>query len=69
MRRIEWQNNLSDVLSSLISAGLRIDFPHGYAFSSWQPSVPDRRGRRFVATTEELRDALPLTFSLKATKG
>jgi len=65
----EWQHSLSDVINALISAGLRIDFLHEHAFSSWRRFPFMAEGADGLwRLPEGLRDKLPLTFTLKATK-
>jgi len=62
----EWTHSLSDVLNSLISAGLRIEFVHEFPVCAFQ---------RFPAMEQDKDgwwrlkgDNIPLTFSLRATK-
>lgn len=63
-----WDHSLGEIVSSLIEAGLRIDFLHEFDFVEWP--VPflvegdDGRWRLPPGT----RGELPLFFSLKATK-
>jgi SAM-dependent methyltransferase len=62
----EWAHSLSDIVTSLINAGLRIEFLHEF---------PDIRYKQFPFMDEYKPrhwhikgDMIPLTFSLKATK-
>jgi SAM-dependent methyltransferase len=64
----EWPHPISEVVTALIQAGLRIDFLHEFPFSTYQ----------FLPFTEQVSDhivrltkhdgCVPLLFSIKATK-
>jgi SAM-dependent methyltransferase len=65
----EWPHPLSEIINSLIGAGLTIEFLHEFPYSSY-------RSHPFLAQTRDGRwrypekpDSLPLMFSLKAKKG
>ena len=64
----EWFHPLGDIVSSLVDAGLRIEFLHEFPFSSyktwpWLEEVaPDR------STHKDPDVALPLMFSVRATR-
>ena len=63
----EWQHSLSDVVNSLIEAGLRIEFVHEFPFAMFPQlasMVEDEGGWWHVPR----RDDLPFLFSLKATR-
>ena len=67
-----WNHPLSETFTSLLSAGLNIEFFHEFPFSSWEclPAagmVKDENGLWWLKD-EAKRDMLPLTFSLKASK-
>lgn len=65
-----WNHPLSEIFTSLISAGLTIDFFHEHPFCAWaclpEMEMGDDRFQRF--TDPGKREMLPLMFSLKATK-
>lgn len=64
----EWLHPISEVISALIDAGLRIEFVHEFPFSTWA----------FLPITKEVEDgtvrltkhdgSVPLLYSIKATK-
>jgi SAM-dependent methyltransferase len=65
----EWQHSLSDIVNALIHAGLRIEFLHEHAVGVWQRFPFMERGEDGLWRLPlELRDKVPLTFSLRATK-
>jgi SAM-dependent methyltransferase len=59
---------LGDVVTSLIDAGLRIDFLHEFPFSTYQclPFTEEREDKKVYLTKHD--GSLPLLFSIKATK-
>ena len=63
-----WDHSLGEIVTSLIDAGLRIDFVHEFDFVDWPVEFlvqsPDGKWRLPPGTKGEL----PLFFSLKATK-
>lgn len=67
-----WNHTVSEILTSLLSPGLRIDFFHEHPFCVWnclpaEGMVEDENGFWWLKD-EAKRDMLPLMFSLKATK-
>lgn len=64
----EWVHSLSEILSSLISAGLRIEFLHEFPYCSFQmlPFMERSEGGRWRLKGQ--KDFIPFMFSLKATK-
>lgn len=67
-----WNHPLSEIFTSLLEPGLRIDFFHEHPFCVWEclPAegmIEDENGL-FWIKDETKRDMLPLMFSLKATK-
>jgi SAM-dependent methyltransferase len=63
-----WDHSLGEIVTSLVDAGLRIDFLHEFDFVLWPVPFlePGADGRyRLPAGT---KGELPLSFSLKATK-
>jgi SAM-dependent methyltransferase len=63
-----WDHSLGEIVTTLIQAGLRIDFLHEFPFSMWKLdfTVEGPDGRFHLPG--ELDGRLPLSFSLKATK-
>jgi SAM-dependent methyltransferase len=62
----EWAHGLADVITSLIRAGLRIEFLHEFPFASYRmfPFLEqDDQGRWWLPERKEL---IPMTFSLRA---
>lgn len=62
----EWQYPLCDVVSALISAGLRIDFLHEFPVCCHQALPVMKQGKDGWWRLQG--DRLPLTFSIKASK-
>jgi hypothetical protein len=62
----EWAHSFSDIINSLITAGLRLEFLHEFPFTTYQShpflTQGDDGHWRYVEATE----SLPLMFSLKA---
>lgn len=60
----EFTHSLSDIIMSLINAGLKIDFFHEHPFTVWK-HFPDmeKKGRYYT-----WKHNIPLLFSLKASK-
>jgi len=78
-RTFEWNHGLGEVVTSLIEAGLRIEFLHEHRTIAWQglPSmaaenaVPPgsmHRRREHWQLPEAQRDLVPLMYSLRASK-
>jgi SAM-dependent methyltransferase len=64
----EWVHSLGDVVNSLISAGLRIEFLHEFPYACYEMFpflVQDEQGWWRLRESD---GAIPMTFSLKATK-
>ncbi|MCH8206173.1 MAG: class I SAM-dependent methyltransferase [Chloroflexi bacterium] len=64
----EWVHPISDILNSLISAGLRIEFLHEFPFTPWQAYPMMERGEDGWWRLPDHQESVPLLFSLKATK-
>jgi SAM-dependent methyltransferase len=65
-----WNHTFSEIFTSLLSAGLRIDFLHEFPFCAWDnfPDMvlgEDKFNRMKDPHKEHM---IPMTFSLKATK-
>ena len=65
-----WNHSLSEIVGSLISAGLKIEFLHEFPFCAWAcfPDMEEGEDRMFRFKDAQMRDMLPLTFSIRATK-
>ena len=64
----EWSHSLDDIINSLISAGLRIEFLHEFMFMGYKASPTMEQGEDGWWRLTEGRDSIPLMFSLMATK-
>jgi SAM-dependent methyltransferase len=64
----EWQHGLGDVVNSLISAGLRIEFLHEFPYACERMFPFLRQDREGWWRLEGHPGSIPMTFSLKATK-
>ena len=68
MKTYEWNHPISRIINSLAKAGLRIDFFNEFNFTSYQAMpflVEGEDGRWYLP---ENKDAVPMMFSIKATK-
>lgn len=65
-----WNHTLSEILGSLLSAGLTLDFFHEHPFCAWDclPDMEESQDRLMRFKDSQKREMLPLMFSLKATK-
>ncbi len=65
-----WNHTFSEIICSLIEAGLRIDFLHEYPFCAWDclPAMQPDTDRWYRITDPAKATMIPLTFTLKATK-
>ncbi len=62
-----WQHSVSEIVGSLIDAGLDIEFFHEFPFLEWPaPGLVERDGRWWLPETQE--GEIPLFFSLRARK-
>ncbi len=68
-RTNEWNHTVAEVLNALIVSGLRIEHIEEYPGCDWQllPSATPEGSQYFLP--ERLRDKLPVTWSISATKG
>ena len=64
----EWNHSVGDILNSLISAGLTIEFFHEFHFAGYRALPMMEKGEDGWWRLKEGRDSVPLMFSLKATK-
>ncbi len=64
----EWHHSMGEILTSLISAGLNIQFLHEFPYCI-EPLLPlMEQGEDGWWRLKEQRESLPLMFSIKATK-
>ncbi len=65
-----WNHTFSEILGSLMNAGLHIDFLHEYPFSDWEcfPNMREDEDRWYRIIDPAKADMIPLTFTLRATK-
>src|SRR5579863_4028937 len=63
-----WNHTFSEIFTSLISAGLRIDFLHEFPFCAWAsfPDMVEDDDRLCRMKDPKKADLIPMTFSLKA---
>ena len=64
-----WSHSLSDVVNALISAGLRIEFLHEFPYCMERLLPLMEQGQDGWWRLKEKAGSVPLTFSIKATKG
>jgi 2-polyprenyl-3-methyl-5-hydroxy-6-metoxy-1,4-benzoquinol methylase len=64
----EWSHTIGEVLNSLISAGLAIDYLHEFPFTEYQALPMMKQGDDGWWRLPEHVESVPLMFSLKATK-
>ncbi len=68
MKTYEWNHPISKIISSLIDAGLRIDFFHEFDVTTYKafPFMIKKENGRFVLPKDG--DKVPLMYSIMATK-
>jgi len=64
----EWPHSMAEIVTSLINAGLRIDFLHEFPYCAYQSHPFLTQGDDGLWRYAERPNSLPLMFSLKATK-
>jgi SAM-dependent methyltransferase len=64
----EWTHSLSDIINSLISAGLRIDFLHEFPYLNWDFFPFMEKDKDGWWRFKQGKETIPLMFSLKAAK-
>ncbi len=64
----EWTHTVSDVLNSIIGAGMRIEFFREFSFSEWHAMKIMEQDEDGLWRLPDDCPALPFTFSVKATK-
>lgn len=69
MKTYEWTHSLSDIINSVIDAGLQVEFFNEFPFTTYQ-ALPfmeeDEENNRWVLP--DFAESVPLMFSLKASK-
>ncbi|MBV9228442.1 MAG: class I SAM-dependent methyltransferase [Chloroflexi bacterium] len=65
-----WNHSLGEIINSLISQGLNIEFLHEFPFCGWSYFKEMEKGDDtwYRLKDESKRDLVPLMFSLKATR-
>ncbi len=64
----EWSHSLGDIVSSLVRAGLRIEFLHEFPVCVYRHLPQMERGEDGWWRLDGSEDSIPLMFSIKATK-
>jgi hypothetical protein len=69
-----WQHGMADIINALIGAGLRIEFLHEFPFCAWKIIAFTEQVERFSDChgywgLPKQYPALPLMFSIRASKG
>ncbi|MHA2281099.1 MAG: class I SAM-dependent methyltransferase [Promethearchaeota archaeon] len=67
-KEYEWAHSMSDIINSLIEAGLRIEFFNEYPFSAWQQFPFAERDPDGYYRLKNQKAEIPLLFTLKAVK-
>ena len=63
-----WNHSVGDILNSLISAGLTIEFFHEFHFAAYRALPMMEKGEDGWWRLNDGRESVPFLFSLKATK-
>lgn len=67
-KEYEWAHSMSDIINSLIEAGLRIEFLNEYPFISWKQFPFAECGPDGFFRLKNQKAEIPLLFTLKAEK-
>ena len=67
-RTAEFQHGLGEIVTSLIEAGLRVEFLHEFDFCGWRAVESLVKGDDGVYQLPETLPSLPFLFSLRASK-
>ncbi|MFX0074030.1 MAG: class I SAM-dependent methyltransferase [Candidatus Hermodarchaeota archaeon] len=67
-KEYEWAHSMSDIINSLIQAGLRIEFLNEYPFTIWKHFSFSERGPDGYYYLKDQKAEIPLLFTLKAVK-
>jgi 2-polyprenyl-3-methyl-5-hydroxy-6-metoxy-1,4-benzoquinol methylase len=65
-KEYEWAHSISDIINSLIEAGLRIEFLNEYPFSAWCQFPFAERSPDGYYRLKNQKGEIPLLFTLKA---
>ena len=68
IKEYEWAHSMSDIINSLIEAGLRIEFLNEYPFSVWEQFPFAEREPDGFFHLKNQKAEIPLLFTLKAVK-
>lgn len=64
----EWFHSMSDIINSLLEAGLRIEFLHEFDYCTFQSHPFLKQGEDGMWRYEKAPETLPLMFSIRAVK-
>ncbi len=67
-KEYEWDHSLSDIINSLIQAGLKIEFFNEYPFTSYQRFAFSEKDTKGYYRLKHQKAEIPLLFTLKASK-
>ena len=67
-KEYEWTHSMSDIINSLIDAGLKIEFLNEYPFTVWSQFPFAERGPDGLYRLKNQKAEIPLLFTLKAKK-
>jgi 2-polyprenyl-3-methyl-5-hydroxy-6-metoxy-1,4-benzoquinol methylase len=67
-KEYEWAHSMSDIINSLIKAGLRIEFLNEYPFTVWKQFPFAERAPDGFFRLKDQKAEIPLLFTLKAIK-
>ncbi len=67
-KEYEWVHSMSDIINSLIEAGLRIEYLNEYPFAVWKDFPFVERGSDGFFHLKNQKAEIPLLFTLKAVK-
>lgn len=67
-KEYEWEHSLSDIINSLVQAGLKIEFFNEYPFSSYKVYAFTEKESNGYYRLKNQKVEIPLFFTLKASK-
>lgn len=67
-KEYEWAHSMSDIINSLIDAGLKIEYLNEYPFTVWKQFPFAERGSDGFFHLKNQKAEIPLLFTLKAVK-
>ena len=68
LKEYEWYHSLSDIINSLIQAGLKIEFFNEYPFSTYKVYAFTEKDSNGYYRLKKQKADIPLLFTLKASK-